>query len=61
MFTAGGGPRPYDVEAITRQTAQTVLAQVTIPSPMATHRESAVSPAFADRSESVKDFGNSVR
>ena len=73
--SARAGPRPYDVESITRQTAQKVLAGRPLPEPfteqyvahtlfiqtlMDCRVEAAVSPAFKDRSESSREFSNAV-
>uniref|UniRef100_A0A1I7XQV5 Cadherin domain-containing protein n=1 Tax=Heterorhabditis bacteriophora TaxID=37862 RepID=A0A1I7XQV5_HETBA len=65
--TIRAGPRPYDVEVVSRQTAQAVLAARPIPEPMHSQIEVAVSPIFMDgtvstnRSDTTRDFANSVR
>ena len=58
--STGAGPRPYDVESITRQTAQKVLAGRPLPEPLTETVEVAMSPAFMDRSESSREFSNAV-
>ncbi|KAK6056631.1 hypothetical protein COOONC_05863 [Cooperia oncophora] len=67
MVSAKAGPRPYDVEAISRTTAQRVLSARPLPEPLTHQIEVAVSPIFVDstlstnKSDTTRDFANSVR
>lgn len=67
MVTAKAGPRPYDVEAYSRTTAQRVLSARPLPDPLTNQIEVAVSPIFMDRtlttnkSDTMQDFSNSIR
>lgn len=60
----GSGPRPYDVENITRATAQTVLAGRPLPDPQE-HRIDIPSDHHTDvaleRDDTTREFSNSVR
>ncbi|EGT57092.1 CBN-CDH-12 protein [Caenorhabditis brenneri] len=60
----GSGPRPYDVENITRVTAQTVLAGRPLPDPQE-HRIDIPSDHHTDvaleRDDTTREFSNSVR
>ncbi|VDO55349.1 unnamed protein product [Haemonchus placei] len=62
MVSGKAGPRPYDVEIISRTTAQRVLSARQLP-----EIEVAVSPIFMDstmttnKSDTTQDFSNSVR
>uniref|UniRef100_A0A7I4YRT8 Cadherin domain-containing protein n=1 Tax=Haemonchus contortus TaxID=6289 RepID=A0A7I4YRT8_HAECO len=67
MVSGKAGPRPYDVEIISRTTAQRVLSARQLPEPMTNQIEVAVSPIFMDstmttnKSDTTQDFSNSVR
>ncbi|KHJ93291.1 cadherin domain protein [Oesophagostomum dentatum] len=67
MVSSSAGPRPYDVEEVSRTTAQRVLSARPLPEPMTNQIEVAVSPIFMDdmvstnKSDTTKDFSNSVR
>ncbi|EYB82088.1 hypothetical protein Y032_0367g37 [Ancylostoma ceylanicum] len=67
MVSSLAGPRPYDVEEVSRTTAQRVLSARPLPEPMTNQIEVAVSPIFMDdmvstnKSDTTKAFSNSVR
>ncbi|KAK5984075.1 hypothetical protein GCK32_003578 [Trichostrongylus colubriformis] len=67
MVSAKAGPRPYDVEAISRTTAQRVLSARPLPEPLTHQIEVAVSPVFVgstlttNKSDTTQEFSNSVR
>ncbi|EFP06176.1 CRE-CDH-12 protein [Caenorhabditis remanei] len=61
--SVGSGPRPYDVENITRATAQTVLAGRPLPDPQE-HRidmPSDHTDIALERDDTTREFSNSVR
>ncbi|VDM84429.1 unnamed protein product, partial [Strongylus vulgaris] len=65
MVSSLAGPRPYDVEEVTRTTAQRVLSARPLPDPMTNQIEVAVSPIFVgemtNKSDTTQAFSNSVR
>ncbi|CAI2349627.1 unnamed protein product [Caenorhabditis sp. 36 PRJEB53466] len=61
--SVGSGPRPYDVENISRATAQTVLAGRPLPDPQE-HRidvSSDSTDVALERDDTTREFSNSVR
>ncbi|WKY06499.1 hypothetical protein Q1695_006581 [Nippostrongylus brasiliensis] len=68
MVSSKAGPRPYDVEAFSRTTAQRVLSARPLPEPFTNQIEVAVSPIFVDqpavttnKDDTTLEFFNSVR
>ncbi|CAI4225888.1 unnamed protein product [Auanema sp. JU1783] len=59
--SVGAGPRPYDVEQISRHTAQTVLSNRALPDPLQGKPSFNDGTICTNRSDSTKEFANSVR